>query len=177
MIYKCGRRSTLGVSQCRTGVRAIEEAVDTRIAAVGGVEGLNLLPSAAVDRALDGNAWNGVVARRILPPGNALGAAKGHWLAVLIAQDGPYLPAAHHIGRRSGIEELLTPPERQFINGAPVDDFRDVEGAGSVRQMSVTVSLEEPTSSTIFSVRFWFTSSLNGGSARFLKPPLLTVRL
>ena len=45
-----------------------------------------------------------------------MGTAKGHWLAVLISQDGPYLPAAQHIARRSVIEERLTHAEGQLIN-------------------------------------------------------------
>jgi hypothetical protein len=69
-----------------------------------------------VDRALDRNPWNEVVARLILPPRNTLGTAKGHRLAALISQDRPYLPAAQHIARRSVIEERLTVAQGQFVN-------------------------------------------------------------
>ena len=41
--------------------------------------------------------------------------------------------------------------------------------------LTVTVSVEAPTSSAIFSVSVWFTSSLKTGSATFLKPLFSTV--
>ena len=41
--------------------------------------------------------------------------------------------------------------------------------------LTVTVSLDEPTSIVIFWVSVWFTSSLKTGNASFLNPPFSTV--